>query len=85
VQGGDRAVRAGLGGVQRGDQPDAERSGDPLPGIEQRAGVAELRRPQRLEQSLQQRVDDQADRGRTAGKDDGDQPQRAPRRLASGY
>jgi hypothetical protein len=32
VQGGDRAVHTGLGGVQVGEQTYAERTGDPLPG-----------------------------------------------------
>jgi hypothetical protein len=76
VQRGDRAEGAGVGSVQGRDQPDTERPGDPLPRIEQRAGVAELVRPQRLHQRLQQRGDDQADGDGSAGQDRRDQPQR---------
>jgi hypothetical protein len=67
------------GSVQGRDQPDTERPGDPLPRIEQRVGVAELVRPQRLHQRLQQRGDDQADGDGAAGQDRRDQPQRGRR------
>ena len=52
VQGGHRTAGPGLRRVQHRDQADTERPGDSLPGIEQRVGVAELLRPQRLYQGL---------------------------------
>ena len=46
VQGENRTVGTDLSGVQRGEQAYAQRSGDPLPGVEQRrAGRGRPARP----------------------------------------
>jgi hypothetical protein len=75
VEGRDRAADPGLRRVQGGKQAYSERSGDPLPGVEQRVRVAELVGAQGFGQGLEQRVDDQADGDRAAGQDERDQPQ----------
>jgi hypothetical protein len=64
----------GLGRVEGGEQAYSERSGDPLPGVEQRVRVAELVGAQGFGQGLEQRVDDQPNGGRAAGQDERDQP-----------